>query len=131
MSLSEQQKIFDKHNTTFKLFNEFEFDINLTLKQVIEKLKEYGLEYYGDVSWGDLITYRLWVKPNKNNMTKQTKWEFNFVSTNPNSEIIDVFYDYPNSADIKITLRKFHKGWFRNEYNQTKGITKEIKENTQ
>jgi len=59
------------------------------------------------------------------------KWEFNFVSTNPNSEIIDVFYDYPNSAYIKITLRKFHKGWFRNEYNQTKGITKEIKENTQ
>lgn len=111
--------MFDKYDTKFKVFGEFNFDTKWTLKQTIEKLKEYGLEYYGDTSWVDSITYRLWIKPKDSNRTKQDKWEFNFVSRNPQSEIIDVFYDYPNSVEILITLRKYHKGWFRDEYKQT------------
>ena len=111
---------FDKYDTSFKIFDKFDFDVKWTLKQTIEKLKEYGLNYHGAVSWGDLVTYRVWIESDeKYNKTKQDKWEIDFVSTNPQSEIVNVGYDYPNSADVLVRKRKFHRGWFRNEYNQT------------
>ena len=126
--MKSQERVFDKYDTSFLIFGKFEFNTKWTLKQTIEKLKEYGLRYSSDKSWGDLVTYRVWIySDEKYNETRQADWEFNFVSINPNSEMIDVFYDYPNSADVLVKLRKYHQGWFRDEYNQTKGITLEIK----
>lgn len=120
--LSETDMPFDKHHTEFKIFGKYIFDVNWTLKQTISKLKEYGLIYDGAVSWGDSVTYRLWIRSDKEyNDTKEDKWEIDFVSINPNSEIVDIDYDYPNGADILRSVRKFHRGWFRNDYRKTIG----------
>ena len=114
--------MFDKKNTSFKIFGEFEFDVRWTLKQTIEKLKEYDLDYHSATSWGNLVTYRVWIESDKKyNKTKQDQWEIDFASVNPYSPITHIEYDYPNDADVLVTLKKYHQGWFRDGYYKTQG----------